>query len=667
MNRLSKLVRSARSAKGIVEETFLRNAPLSLFTQDEMDEMNAYTKYDLVYACISTTARAISQVPLRLMSPVPGQKGVWEAVGDHPVQLLVNNPNRLTDRYKFVESVVSFLLLDGNTFIIHFPPGKGLPDSLHVVRKNFIKPVRGEKTNNLEGWVYNPSHGGQEAGNSIPLEIEDVTHVAFWNPNDSVMGASPIKAGNIPITTDYEAAKYNKVFFDQGAVPGGVLHTDQRLSRQAFERIKQQFEARHEGGANAHKVAVLEQGLKYAQMGLSHKDMEFMDLREFNESRILQVFGMKKTILSVNKNLNRATAKEEKKDWWTGTNIPLMKLVASALTRGLLPGSNMELRFDTSNVEALHEHFSDKVKTAETLHKIGFSANEINERLHLGFEEAEWRKYWYVPANTVRVDSDGTIASPVVHPGPTPNPESPDSEAPLEDSPDGDKRFLFAKEVDPQAEWEAVRYLLFPLEEKLEGNIRRVFYGFRKKVLVALESGLAAFDNEVFLDDIQDLLKVVNRANSQAVLLGTRGAEAISDDSLVSFSVGRSNHIRGIIPGLRRAVRREFLKDGSIEDVKRILTHASSRSGIIARTEVFGSYNFANNQNIRAGKKERKMWVSASDEKDTRPSHASMNGTVIGKNESWKLPTGAVVRFPGDFAAPPGEVVGCRCIEISAK
>ena len=55
-----------------------------------------------------------------------------------------------------------------------------------------------------------------------------------------------------------------------------------------------------------------------------------------------------------------------------------------------------------------------------------------------------------------------------------------------------------------------------------------------------------------------------------------------------------------------------------------------------------------------------KIWRTARD-KQVRDSHAAMDGQVRKLNEKFASPTGAMLDFPGDPAAPVGEVVNCRC------
>ena len=121
------LLRKGVAKKGFPDSVFLRNKELDIAGDDVIK--SPYKKSDLVYICISTTGRAISQIPIK----------VYQRIGDDEFkvlplndswQTLFEHPNYLMDRYSFVEAVVGHLLLDGDSFMIPFPPGVAKPVSI---------------------------------------------------------------------------------------------------------------------------------------------------------------------------------------------------------------------------------------------------------------------------------------------------------------------------------------------------------------------------------------------------------------------------------------------------------------------------------------------------------------------------------------------------------
>lgn len=407
MTRFERIKRAIKGSNW--ESAWVRNMDL-----DGSDDILAYPykKSTFVYVCVSTTAKAISQVPI-VVQALNSKTDLWENMSpSHPLQLLFDNPSPFMDSYTFKEAVVGFLLLDGEVFVIPMPLSSSNPDYLIVVKSNCMEEIVDNNTNQLLGWKYFPEGNYNSENRSIILMDSEVCAINLWNPYNPYRGLAPLEAVKQDIRIDWKAGRYNEGFFDNGAVPGGVLSTQQRLKDTVFERTRKQFEERHRVKDNSHRVAVLEQGLQYSQMGLSHKDMEFLEQKSLNRHSIMLAYGMKEAVISITSDVNYATAEQERKEWWETTNIPIMRLILSPIQRKIIQSMNMRIIFDTSNVDALHEKFANKVKTGLVLSKMGYPINIINERLELGLPKVAWGDYWFMPNNVLPVLPSGSISDP---------------------------------------------------------------------------------------------------------------------------------------------------------------------------------------------------------------------------------------------------------------
>lgn len=689
-NRLD-LLRKSSVVKSAIDAVFLRNRVMGGANEDEIMR-EPYKKSDLVYICISTTAKAISQIPL-VVSQQINEKGEFRPLPDsNPWQRLFSNPNYLTDRYSFVESIISYLLHDGQLFVIPFPPTLDPPASLWVIRNKFVKPAK-DKSGRLLGWYYNPNimmdpHSQDIPSGSIPLEIDEVARIFLFNPYDPLQGMSPLEAGKLNILVDYKAAHYTSVFFDEGAVPGGVLSTEQKLGDKQFSRTKEQFEARHQGYKKAHRVALLEQGLKYTQTGLSQKDMEFIDLKKHTAERIYQIFGMKKAIVSVTEDVNYATAREQRKEWWEGTNLPLMTMVTSALNFILFPPqSKLKIAFDISTIAALKDALKEKVETGYKMWQMGFTANEINQRLDMGFASKPWRNVWFCPVNLMPVQQilNPPEPEPLELPPAKPNGEG-EEEPPKALHPK--VTFRFSKEgtpSDPRGEriWSARMQKLMPLEEMFSKKVSRVFTEMRKKTLELLYNGTKApkdVDEELFSDDSKNLDRLTDPLYKESIIVGVGSiidetgiaiSFDVTDPEAISFLMGKKLKIRNLVQTVKDQIQRELVEayekgetiDEIADRIRRVYNISTNRARTIARTEIVGASNEGSAIAInRSGFKE-KQWFTAMDER-VRPQHQMMHGTVVRVGEAWVFPDGSSVRHPGDYKGPAHQVINCRCIEL---
>ncbi len=682
--RLDLLRKGGPVIKSFMDSVFLKNQSMEGTTDNVIEY--SYKKSELVYICISTTARAISQIPIRVGKMVGDEEFRQLPLGD-PWQKLFENPNYLMDRYSFVEALIGFLMLDGDVFIVPFPPGS--PSSLWVVRKKFIGPIKDRTTNRLIGWNYDTkgvifdSYGGSIlTEGAIPLAVDEVCHIYFWNPYDPIMGQAPSEAGKLSILVDYKASNYTSNFFDEGAQPGGMLETDRSLTDKQFNRILQQFETKHQGYKKAHRIALLENGLKYTQVGLSQKEMEFPKLREMTARRVFQIYGMKEAIISETRTVNRATGQEERKEWWESTNLPMMGMTTSALDHTLFRNSDLRCRFDTTKVEALRQALSDKVETGYKLWQMGFTADEINDRLGFGFKSKPWRKTWYMPVNMVPIEDYIPPAPPV-----------PSEPLQLEDIIDveGETKLLSMniKEEREEAIWNGFVRQVLPLEESFTKKTSRVFFNMRKRTLDLLyrkrsleesEKDFSDLEDALYLDEIKEIRKLSEPLYKQALALGVAmivteiGIEVafdFTDPESLAFLTNKELKIRGIIDTIKMQIQKElfegYQKPETVDQVatriRNVFDLAKGRAKTIARFEMFSTVNEGRYLAINRSGLHEKIWFTALDER-VRLQHRPMHGQKIKVGEMWIMPDGTNLRHPGDFNGPPSQVIGCRCMEF---
>ena len=691
MNRLQKL----KLIKGAIDDVFLRNrgALLALRGEDVID--GVYSKSDLAYICISTTAKAIAQVPLVIEAKQ--KDGTWELDPNNEWYERIERPNPLMDSFKFTESLVSYLLIGGNVWGIGLPTNyRFVPDSIWVIGRDSIKPKKDSASGQLAGWAYKP-----KKGTNINLTPEEVCHAWLFNDKDPIMGLAPHEAGKIEITTDYNAAKYNQLFFKQGASAVGVFSTDKTLNPAQYKMLHDEIRSRNSGLRNAHKDILLMKGLKYEPISSSHKDMDFMVGRGFSEKRVLQIYGMKNSIVSVTDDLNKATAEVDERNWWRSTNLPIMRLLESALTFTFMGfETGKRFRFDRTSVDALQHDFNELLGQAEKLKKLGYDVNTINTRLSLGMPEKPWLNFAYQPMSMNPIGDNGL---PII-----------EDFVPEDNSGQQEETFITAYEPKqlpaPKRNdiWE-VRYTGIwklivrdsdPISKTFDSRTRQSFYRMRQSVLAWLKDKnknfiidlIDSLDKDAFvltrpLTELGEILvphteQLRSRVKALYEQSLTRGISTIIAETGMVFDIdiltlpesiyfltNKTTKIKGITFTVEKQLL-ESLSNGleageDLNDltnrVRRVFNVANSRAKTIARTEVFGSVNKGRNIVINQIGRGFRKWFTALDE-ETREPHVYMHEEEVPVGEPW-IVGGESLEHPGDPSGSAENIINCRCIE----
>ena len=74
-------------------------------------------------------------------------------------------------------------------------------------------------------------------------------------------------------------------FFGNGSHSGGFLEHPGQISKEAATRLKEQFEEKHSGLENAHRLAVLEEGMKFTTNTVPPETAQFLESREFQRGK----------------------------------------------------------------------------------------------------------------------------------------------------------------------------------------------------------------------------------------------------------------------------------------------------------------------------------------------------------------------------------------------
>lgn len=585
---------------------------------------------------------------------------------------LFENPNPLMSGKDFIQSVVGFHALYGECFIVKQnrdgspqsvgqATGSQLPDELWTFSPAHFKEVT--EGDALIGWRYKQQ----------TFRTDEIIHLRDFNPDNDIRGVKPTDPIAKIIDIDWLSLVYSKSFFTNDATPGGVLSTEQQLSDVQRERIREGWNKMHKGASKAFKLAVLESGLKFQQAGLSHKDMEYLEQKRFCREEMLGIWRVPKALFNITDDLNYATFVGQMKVFWLYGIMPILTKVEAAFNNKIIVPHNKNIycKFDTSNVHAFQEDFNLKVDTAQKLINMGFTANEVNEKLELGFDPKPWRDVHWIPFSMV--PADASLAMEMHTPVALPE-EEPKEEPAKQIS------HIKARKINPDIAWKRFLMNHTAIESKFATALRTYFYKQRARALAQVsEKSVNKKEINFSLNwesENEELAKLTKQYLQTGIDSGLDIAKAYFDDRINqgvnpellkhrvdSYLYKRGKEITKINDTVKRQIS-DQLQSGvqlgeTVEEmsqrIRRVYNMATSRSRMIARTETTGSVNGGSTLYYDAVGVEKKEWLSAQDGNE-RPSHQAVNGEVVRTNQVFSNG----LDFPGGDG-PAEEVINCRC------
>jgi len=230
-----------------------------------------------VYACVRVLAESIASLPWKVYAR--GDGGKREAP-DHPLYgLLHDAPNPWMTSFSLRETLLGHVLLWGNAFAEIMRDGSGRVTGILPLRPDHMKrPVISASGGLL--YTYRLPDGDE-----VMLPQTSVLHLRGLSC-DGIWGYSPITLQREALGLASTAEEFQGRFFANSAQPSGILTTEGTITPEGATRLKSEWQAKNAGLANAHRVAVLEQGLKWQQIGMPLQDAQFLELRKYQRSEI---------------------------------------------------------------------------------------------------------------------------------------------------------------------------------------------------------------------------------------------------------------------------------------------------------------------------------------------------------------------------------------------
>ena len=238
-----------------------------------------------VYACVRVLSEAIAQLPLHLYKY--NDKGK-EQVPQHPLYFLLHDqPNPEMTSFVFRETLMSHLLIYGNAYAQIIRNGRGDVLGLYPLMPDKMKVDRDEKNRLIYIYSrYDEANPNLKEQGDIVFYADEVLHIPGLG-FDGLVGYSPIALAKNAIGISIACEEYGASFFGNNANPSGVLEHPGVIKNP--DKLRDAWHRAY-GGRNAHKVAVLEEGVKFTPISIPNNEAQFLETRKFQIEEIARMY-----------------------------------------------------------------------------------------------------------------------------------------------------------------------------------------------------------------------------------------------------------------------------------------------------------------------------------------------------------------------------------------
>lgn len=325
-----------------------------------------------VNACVRLISESIAS-----MSPILYEKsgtGRKEAFS-HPLHdILALEPNEDCSAFTLWDAFVGSIALTGNGYLEITRNGSGAVTGLY-----FLNPHVTNAYMTPNGALTYRTGDGLQAGQFRELRATSVVHVPWFSLN-GITGISVIEQNRAAIGGAIAMDKHAGRFFANNATPSGILSSPKKYKPEDKTRMRTEWETL-QSGANQHRIAVLDDELKFEQISISQADSQFLESRNMSRQEICGLFRVHPSQIGDTARVAGETYAAQQLTFLNFCLRPWLNRIGQELTRKLLRGlPNYSITHDVSTL--LELDFETQMKGFAAGRQWGFyTANEIRAKL----------------------------------------------------------------------------------------------------------------------------------------------------------------------------------------------------------------------------------------------------------------------------------------------
>ena len=333
-------------------------------------------QHTVVYACVRVLSEAIAQLPLHLYQYTENGK---QRVPQHSLYFLLHDqPNPEMTSFIFRETLMSHLLIYGNAYAQIIRNGRGDVVGLYPLMPDKMRVDRDEHNNLIYIYSrYDEANPNIKEQGDIILPAEQVLHIPGLG-FDGLVGYSPIAMAKNAIGISLACEDYGASFFANGASPSAVLEHPGVIKNP--ERVREAWHRAY-GSGNAHKTAILEEGMKYTPISIPNNEAQFLETRKFQIEEIARLYRVPLHMIGDLEHATFSNIEQMSLEFVMYTLSPWLVRWEQSLMKALLSDSEKGKYFIKFNVEGLlRGDYASRMSGYATARQNGWmSANDIRE------------------------------------------------------------------------------------------------------------------------------------------------------------------------------------------------------------------------------------------------------------------------------------------------
>lgn len=295
-----------------------------------------------VFACCRIRTESVAVLSRQIYRP--RSDGGWEPVKrtDPRQKLLGRFPNSQMSRFEFEQTMGFQDLIYGNAFAYIERDDKFKPVAMWPLQSRNMKVARDKNTGLM---VFKYRKPGGEERTFMDWEI----HHRRGPSLDGILGLSVFELAMNSFALGLALEEYCCRIFENDASPRGFLTHKAKLDTAAKERIREEWQKKHGGLANAGNVGILDMELDFKTVGQTNDVMQFVETYGHQREIVCSWFRIPQHMAGVLTRSTNNNIQQQSLEFMRDTLAPDLERIEERLDHDILTDDEKDLGYRTKH------------------------------------------------------------------------------------------------------------------------------------------------------------------------------------------------------------------------------------------------------------------------------------------------------------------------------
>lgn len=286
------------------------------------------------------------------------------------------NPHYTGYQFKFI--LIANALLNGQSFAEIIRSSSGQPIALYHRPNSKITFKQDASTNFKLEYSY-----AETAEKVRKIEPKDILHIKFFSL-DGITGVSPLISLQDDLSTQTNSKRFLSNFFKNGTQSGGLLtYKGGKLSKEARNKLRDEWQESNSGTDKAHKVLVMDETMEYKAIQIDTEILKLVNTSTYSTQQVAKVYGIPRHKFGLE--TSNMSLEQMNLDYLINTLSPYLESTVGEINFKLVPDKDHAVNrywFNTDNQKTIDAEKKNKIIKDQRDSGL-ISTDEARERIGL--------------------------------------------------------------------------------------------------------------------------------------------------------------------------------------------------------------------------------------------------------------------------------------------